>query len=750
MLEIKIPLRTKVVLAGISVMILIVSAVVLWNAFRLRTEIGEQTKRYVSDITVQLTKDIDNRLSRVVVELEAIGDTLSRNDFYRSDPDRLQEYLERKVQTFGFTSIVILKADGTAYQSHSSAEEFNSLPGVQASFSGENSVSFLDEQSILYTIPIWQDGRVVGVLGGVRDKENMQALIQMDSFSGEGLTCIVNCNGEVIISPTELSPFMQLDDLFSKDPEGTAAQHIYQMKEDMLAHQAGIFRFGAIDGTDLILAYNPLDSYDWVLLTLAPSNIISEDIDQYMGETFVIVTGAVLLMAIVLVVLILSQKTHYQEMEQLAFVDRLTGAMNNAAFQTKCEALFPRALPNTYSVVYLDIKNFKLFNKQFGSEQGNDVLRKIMKVLEESSGENGFAARAEADTFYLCLAEGDPERILQTVNGILADITREVKRINQIKNLQLYFVLQSGVCIVDDPSLNIMTVLDRAKIACRNRISSEDGVCKFYDTAVMVQLERDQELNGLFENSLANADFQVYLQPKVWAGNGMVGGAEALVRWQHPQKGMIYPSDFIPLFESNGNICKLDLYVFEEVCKTIRRWQSTGKPLFPISVNFSRQHFQRADCLRPFAEIAERYQIPEHMIELELTESIIFDDQTIEMVKSCIDEMHKMGFLCSLDDFGSGYSSLGLLTEFNVDAIKMDRRFFKNMESAKAKAMIALVVEFSRTLGALTVAEGIETPEQLAILQDIHCDMVQGYVYAKPMPIPEFEDWIKAHEPAGC
>lgn len=131
MLEIKIPLRTKVVLAGISVMILVVSAVVLWNAFRLRTEIGEQTKHYVSDITVQLTKDIDNRLSRVVVELEAIGDTLSRNDFYRSDPDRLQEYLERKVQTFGFTSIVILKADGTAYQSHSSAEEFNSLPGCR-------------------------------------------------------------------------------------------------------------------------------------------------------------------------------------------------------------------------------------------------------------------------------------------------------------------------------------------------------------------------------------------------------------------------------------------------------------------------------------------------------------------------------------------------------------------------------------------------------------------------------------------
>nr|WP_278308875.1 EAL domain-containing protein [Oscillibacter sp. PC13] len=201
--------------------------------------------------------------------------------------------------------------------------------------------------------------------------------------------------------------------------------------------------------------------------------------------------------------------------------------------------------------------------------------------------------------------------------------------------------------------------------------------------------------------------FKVYLQPKICLADGCACGAEALVRWQHPERGLICPDKFISLFEKNGNICRLDLYVFEEVCKLLRRRMDSGQLLFPISVNLSRQHFQDPDFLNTYEALARRYGILRGIIELELTEAVFFDDRAIENVKREIRRMHEMGFSCFLDDFGSGFSSLGLLMEFDIDTIKLDRRLTKNLSNQKAR-----------------------------------CDMVQRYIYSKPLPIPAFEEWI--------
>ena len=183
--------------------------------------------------------------------------------------------------------------------------------------------------------------------------------------------------------------------------------------------------------------------------------------------------------------------------------------------------------------------------------------------------------------------------------------------------------------------------------------------------------------------------------------------------------------------------------MFEQVCILLHRWQKEGKPLFPISVNLSRRHFQNADFLQQFHRIVQQYQIPPNVLEMELTESIFFDDQSVENVKTQIEIMHQMGFLCSLDDFGSGFSSLGLLKEFDVDNIKLDRRFFLDIESEKARDIIESLIQLSQKLHIHSVAEGIETKEQLQFLQQIHCEMVQGYIYSKPLPVDEFEMWLE-------
>lgn len=260
------------------------------------------------------------------------------------------------------------------------------------------------------------------------------------------------------------------------------------------------------------------------------------------------------------------------------------------------------------------------------------------------------------------------------------------------------------------------------------------------------RMRREEELNMLFESALEHHEFVVTLQPKVRLSDERIGGAEALVRWVHPQQGMIYPGEFIPLFEQNGRICRLDLYIFEEVCRTLHAWQQAGKPLFPVSVNLSRQHFSDPHFLDTYVEIATRYEIPRDMLELELTESIFFDDQGIENTKQQIKEMHRLGFRCSLDDFGSGYSSLGLLVEFDIDVIKLDRRFFLDISNAKSRDVICLDRGTGHRIGLSTVAEGIETQEQLDLLKGIGCDMVQGYIYSKPLSVAEFEVWLQSRE----
>lgn len=304
---------------------------------------------------------------------------------------------------------------------------------------------------------------------------------------------------------------------------------------------------------------------------------------------------------------------------------------------------------------------------------------------------------------------------------------------------------QRGAYLVDDPELEIMVIQDRVKTACRAS-TDDEGTCVFYDAALTQQLQRERDLSALFDRSLENGDFQVLFQPKVWLESNRVGGAEALVRWNHPQQGIIPPSDFIPLFERSQKICRLDLYVFEQVCRTIRRWLEEGHPPLPISVNLSRQHFKHPDFLAEFQEIAARWQVPTHFIELELTESILFDDRGIAHVKEQIQAIHRMGFRFSLDDFGAGYSSLGLLMEFDVDVLKLDRRFFLHVQKERTRDVVSAVTNLARQIGAHTVAEGIETPQQLEFLRAVHCDLVQGYLCSPPLPIAEFEDWVRRWE----
>ena len=706
------------------------------NALQLNEVLLGVTQNYVKDVSYRLTNDVVTHLEGDLVSCELIADSLPKMYGGEATNVQTQDYLNRKADILGLDCLAVINADGTTTAASSCVTSAINQESVRAAFQGKSSVSHIDGHSLLYAVPIYQEGQIDAVLVGGRDQNNMQELIRPTSFGGHGLSCIIDKTGSLIIAPTDKRPFNELRDVMSGKKNQEAIQKVEQ---DIANNQSGVIPFTAATGEQLIMAYQMMGIGDWVIMVLVPANLVTDETNGYVLRT-ILTTVAVISLLLALIILTRKFYINYNKrLERIAFVDPLTEGPNKAAFQEKYRILTQKMQPMEYAIVVFNIRSFKLINERFGQEAGDRTLCYVYKVLEQNITEDEFVSRSESDYFFLCLHESEPERILMRLHKMEQDINA----FNRDSAHPYLFTFFQGAYIVDDISLSGAVVQGRARTACRNqRLSGQSG-CGFYKSGLTKKLQMEQELSSLFEESLHHGDFKVYLQPKVRLTDNQLVGAEALVRWQHPERGLIPPDDFIPLLEQSTKICELDLYVFEKVCALQEFWYEQGKRLFPISNNLSRQHFNDSSFLQPFIAIADKYNIPPDFIEFEVTESIFFNEESIAYVRRGIQQMHEHGFLCSLDDFGSGFSSLGMLDTFDVDALKLDRSFFVDMHSEKTRSIIACLLELANKLQIQTIAEGIETTEQLEYLRQMNCDIVQGYVFSKPLPVEAFEQWQK-------
>lgn len=729
------------ILSVVAIVALIAS---ILNAVGLQKAMGSSTIVYISDITREMAKAISDTIGLKKADLMNIADSMGKENVFSSERETA-DFMCRKAVILGFDAMVLIDREGEYILSSNLDEEMEvdpetlfSLDAVQDAFGGKTTTSYIGDQNLYYTAPVWRYHEAQYVLVGIRSKENMQSMIAAKSFNGKCLNCIIDSEENLVLAPTDMRPFEQLGEIF-KEGSDEVRQDIVAMQEKISEGEAGVFKFTSIDGKRNYLSYNSLNVNDWVLMTIVPENVISSSTERYILRSFILIGGIVLTLAAFWLVIYRMYNSNRKELMEIAFVDPLTMGMNNKAFQLKYQETADMEDMSEYAVVLMDVRNFKLVNESFGIKVGNEMLCYIYQVINRHmrEGNGEFAARSETDHFFLCIRENEEAGIQARLDEIIEDIN--AFRDTECPHYQMSF--RQGACLVKDKNKDIAALQDRARVASQKEIPVMEQGCVFYDESITEKIKKEQELDALFEESFRNHDFMVYLQPKVGLRDGSLKGAEALIRWKHPDRGMIFPSDFIPLFENNGKICRLDLYVFEETCQMLSRRKKEGKDLFPVSVNLSRQHFYYPNFLEEFDAVFRKYDIPYEVIEFEITESIFLDDAQLAVVKETIQEMHRMGFRCSLDDFGSGFSSLGLLREFDVDTLKMDRRFFLDISSRKARDVIQCVVELAKKLHVKTVAEGIEVPEQLEYLRSIQCDEIQGYIFSRPLPIPEFEEW---------
>lgn len=440
--------------------------------------------------------------------------------------------------------------------------------------------------------------------------------------------------------------------------------------------------------------------------------------------------------AIVLAILIYyitkGMRDNQREIKNMVFRDDITNGDSAISFEMKIKEAIKNNPPGTYTIALLNIINFKLINSSFGFYEGDKTLKYIHDKIKENLKEEEFLCRSDIDNFFMCIKEYDEDSIKQR----LEKIGKSINDFNENKELKHYLQAAYGYIIVEDINMDVRVMMNYARFSCSDYKKTRE----FTNYSKLVsKVARESKLNSMFEDSLANRDFYVYLQPKININNEKCVGAEALVRWIHPREGFISPGEFIELFEYNDKIIELDLYVFEEVCKIIKNWMDEDKKLIPISVNLSRRHLKNQDFLKNFIEIKNNYHIPNGMIEFEILESVALDNDKINMLSAIMNQIHRNGFLCSLDDFGFGYSSLVFLNKLDVDTIKLDRRFFLDLNNEKSQKVIEGFIKICENLNIKVVAEGIETEEQINYLKKVNCELVQGFIFSKAIDVSTFE-----------
>lgn len=430
----------------------------------------------------------------------------------------------------------------------------------------------------------------------------------------------------------------------------------------------------------------------------------------------------------VLVMLVIKYQLLYKQYGR----DDVTGGKNKKEFERIAKDLLKG--DGSYVVVYANIDRFKLINETYGNDVGNQILRQIHKIIDDELRWDEVSGRIMADNFGVLMRYHSLPKLDQRLYRISKQLSELTDEQGNSYGIILYF----GVYVVEEDETNISVMLEHANLA-RKKISPSHLVpMGIYDVKESQRLGRDKALEMKMHNALEQGHFVPFLQPKYELEGESIAGAEALVRWIDPEEGMIYPNEFIPLFESNGFIVELDLYMFEEVCKLVERWNKEGHPIIPVSVNLSRSHFEIPNFFDYYEYVLKKYDVPPRSIEIELTESLFFND--MESLSVLVQQIHDAGLSCSIDDFGSGYSSLNMLKDVKVDALKLDRVFFESGDNdERGKDIIQSVIQLAQALDLHTISEGVEERKQVEFLKEMHCDLIQGFVFAKPMPVPEFE-----------
>ncbi len=712
----------------------------------------------------QISAEAEEYRSRIIKQLKADSQTLSTLAVFLGSEDtgekqQLAEKMEEANEQNDFLTMAYYDTDGNGVLATQGMEpavgarlsdlapEGRSV--VKAALEGRRSVSRLfqseasDQRVFVYGVPVYDGENVIGALVASDHIEIFSDILSGSTvLAGGGYIHMVGSEGKFLVRSPNTVVKEDLNTIF--DGPYLADAEKEEVRE-ALKNQAEIFGKFSYEGKEYPFILEPVGVNGWYLFCV--------DTGEWLGMTSfgparvlqITLLGIILLMICMMLYGYRLLRGYNRELLQMAYHDPLTGAENLLRFRQR----LTDALHHTGgSVAALSIRQFPFLAELFGTEKTEQLLCRIRETMELHIRKDEFFCRDTEDRFYLFLQETDRSAVRGRLEALLGEMERNAKIGGTDYQLAFYCgVAMSGVC--DDPEETAVNLMSHVQFALDSAKGAHSSYIWFFDAELHKKEELENYIEGHMHQALRDGEFRLFLQPKKNLHSGMLDGAEALVRWKTGAGKMIFPDQFIPLFERNGFCVELDLYMAEQACRQIRAWIDEGKNPVAISVNQSKRLFFEADYVQRLTDLVKKYDVPARLITLEILEGLALENA--DELNEKIRRLQARGFRVSLDDFGSGYSSLNTLVRLKIDELKLDRGFLlsaQGAEQARARLIMKHVAAMAQQLNISVVAEGVETEADEQMIRSIGCDTGQGYLYSRPVSAAEFDEKYMREESA--
>lgn len=709
----------------------------------------------------QVIAETEEYKNRILKQLEADFQTLSTlsvflNSEYISDAELLAGHLRQTQEYNEYITIAYYNTDGKgviasrgrdiltgAGLSDLSPEGADS---IEKALNGESCVSRLFESQIsgnrvfVYSVPVYENGKIIGALAASDHIEIFSDILSGNTvFGGGGYIHLIDSEGDFLVRSSNSVVKDNVPSIFEGPYlSGESRSNV----EDALENQKRFFSSFSYNGRDYPFLLEPIGLNNWYLFCVNTGDSLNArtDISTHMAQ---LMAAAIVLLVIFLMLYGYRLMRNYnKDLLYLAYHDALTGAENMSRFRQK---LIETLKTGRGSVAAFTIRQFPFLTEIFGKEKSDQLLRQIREIADRHIKAEEFFCRDAEDRFYLFFKDTEKDIIRQRLEAFIS----EIEKTTIFNRTDYQLAIYCGVTISSDsadPEAEAENMLTHIHFALNKARGGHSSTIWFFDTELHKQEELENYIESHMHSALENGEFKMFLQPKKDLRSGSLNGAEALVRWQTESGKMIFPDQFIPLFESNGFCTSLDLYMVEQACRQIRTWLNGGMEPVPISVNQSKLLFFEGDYVHKLTAILTKYQVPAHFIILEILEGLALEN--LDELNEKISQLQKLGFRISLDDFGSGYSSLNILGNLKIDEVKLDRDFLMNaadQNQNRVRLIMEEIVHIAGRLGISTLAEGVETPKDEQFIRSIGCDTGQGYLYSRPLSAEDFDEKYMKH-----
>ncbi len=722
--------------------IIITVALLMYNN-ALRASLSATACTTLNELMEQQKLTFLSNIDGEIAVINTLADVISKEKVYK-DKDETLEFLITAAKDSKFKHLTLVDKNGIGITSLEAEIDISQRSHFKEALQGKYSISdpiaSLVDGTIIVAIatPVLDDGNVIAVLVGTYETKTLSNLF-FPMFGGQGYGYICDLEGNLITKAkmqkngvdNNVLDYLKTVKVSSKDNYNTIIQNM-QISEK--GHSVFFY-----ENTKMLMHYSPLGINQWYIFASVPENVIAKEAN-YLLRLSLILTFLIVFLFIVLIFQIISMhRKHSAVLYKKAYFNELTGSPNSLKFNETATTLLKQNPNSKYTIIRFSIEGLDFINEIFSYTTGDTVIKSVAKSLESI-----------LDSKKECYGHIHADRFIVLVNCNTVNDTKEklikfeIVFTTLIQGLMSYKVkFAYGIYTIEEGETDIVSITEKVSFAYHTAKKNEriENRIQFYDSKLKEELRLEREIESRMEQALADKEFKMFLQPKYTLADEKLAGAEALVRWWVGGNFIMHPTNFIPIFEKNGFVTQLDMYMFEQACMFLRRKIDEGCKPITISVNFSRLHLLIDDFVAKLTIIADKYNLDHSLLEIEITESSMVGNE--DLLLKVLGQLHDQGFTLSMDDFGSGYSSLGLLKEIPIDVVKIDKSFFENSnETERERIIISSVVDMVTKLKIHTVAEGVETKEHIDFLKGIGCEIVQGYYFAKPMPFEEFETKI--------